>query len=413
MPKISFIIPVWNLWDMTKVCLESLVHCCAKDGLLDQIEIIVVDNNSSDATVTELASTLRALVPKTGYSIVLPENLGFAKACNIGAQKASGSLLFFLNNDTIMIEGCVPPLLRTLEINSKIGAVGPLLLYPGDKVQHAGICLNPSLELTYAYHLLPANYVAAQKQRFWQAITGAAFMVPKELFVQCGGFHEEYINGFEDLDLCCQIRKKGYVLTVAHKSRMYHYTSQTPGRFDHNAVNEALLGKRCPGLFAPDQHKVALEADLYPHLNPALKLYVRLAEAKEKALDLVFMQNFDEVRCLARLEKEPYWLNGYELLARYYEENQRWTEALDIRLQQAHLEPYGKNFASLEVCAAHTGDTDIMTNAKQYLVDYAEKTQDIDALQQRALRLQQWAIKNNDTALAKLFETWLQEHPVT
>ncbi len=410
MPKISFIIPVWNLWDMTKACLESLVRCCAKDGLLDQIEIIVVDNNSSDATVTELASTLHALVSKTGYSIVLPENLGFAKACNIGAQKATGSLLFFLNNDTIMMEGCVPPLLHTLERNAKIGAVGPLLLYPDDKVQHAGICFNPSLELIDAYHLLPANYVAAQKQRFWQAITGAAFMVPKELFIQCGGFYEEYINGFEDLDLCCQIRKKGYVLTVVHKSRMYHYTSQTPGRFNHNAANEALLSKRCSGLFAPDQHKIALEAELCPHLSPALKIYIRLAQAKEKALDCAFMQNFDESRCLARLEKEPYWLNGYELLARYYEENQRWTEALDIRLQQTRLEPCGKNFASLEVCAAHTGDTDAMMHVKQYVIDFEEKTQDRGALQRKAARLQQWAVKNNDIALAELFETWLQEH---
>ncbi len=413
MPKISFIIPVWNLWDMTKACLESLVHCCAKDELLDQIEVIVVDNNSSDATTTELEPMLQALFSKSGHKITLPENQGFARACNKGGEKAKGPLLFFLNNDTIMTEGCIAPLLHALDRNPKLGAVGPLLLYPGNKVQHAGICFSPSLELNHAHHLLPASYVTTQKQRFWQAITGAALLMPKDLFKQCGGFHEEYINGFEDLDLCCQIRQKGYKLTVVHKSRIYHHTSQTPGRFEHDAANAALLGKRSQGYFKPDQHVVALEASLTAHFSPDLELYISCTEAKEKALNLTFTQSFNEDRCKARLENDPYWLGGYNLLATYYEKRQRWPEALDMRLQQCRLEPLSNNFGSLGFCAANTGDTTIVANAKQCILDIREKTKDMKKLHHKALHLQQWALQNDDPALVELFNTWLQKHPLS
>ncbi len=413
MPKISFIIPVWNLWDMTKACLESLVNACAKDEILDQIEVIVVDNHSTDATSTELAPVLDALLAKQGRSISLPENLGFAKACNIGAQKTKGSLLFFLNNDTVVTDNFLPPLLQALERNPKLGAVGSLLLYPGNKVQHAGICFSPTLELMHAYHLLPAPYVIHQKQRFWQAITGAAMLMPKEIFFQCGGFHEEYINGFEDLDLCCQVRQRGYKLTVVHKSLIYHHTSQTPGRFEHDAANAALLGKRCAGQFRPDQHSIALEAGLAPILSPDLELYIRAAQAKEKALDLVFAQKFDEARCKERLEAEPYWLGGYEILAVHYEQNQRWDDALDMRLQQSRLEPTVQNFASLGLCAAFTGDTELVTHAKQCLIDIKEKTNNMRELHHKALRLQHFSVQNDDPALKAIFDRWLQENPLS
>ncbi len=413
MPKISFIIPVWNLWSMTNACLESLVTYCAKDGLLDQVEIVVVDNNSSDETSTALEPTLQALFGKNAHHFRLPENLGFAKACNLGAQKAKGSLLFFLNNDTILTENFLPPLLLALEKNSNLGAVGPLLLYPGDKVQHAGICFSPSLELMHAHHLMPASYVRAQKPRFWQAITGAALLMPKDIFTTCGGFHEEYINGFEDLDLCCHIRQKGYKLTAVHKSSVYHHTSQTPGRFTHDAANAALLGKRCTGYFRPDQHLLALEAGLRPLFTPDLELYTTLSKAKEQALHLVFTQNFDEKRCLERLESEPYWLDGYDFLAKHYESQQRWEEALDMRLHQARLYPLARIFASLGLCAAHTGDTDMVNHAKQSILTIKEKTQDLRALHHKALRLQHWAAQNDDIPLKDLFTQWIEENPLT
>ncbi len=409
MVKISIIIPARNLWEMTKACIESIAHSCEKDALLDAIEVLVVNNNSSDATSTELAPTLHALFAKRGRHIHLTQNQSVAKACNAGARAAKGDLLFFLNNGTRMTEGCLPPLLHALERNPKLGMVGPLLLAPDNKVQHAGIFFKPNLELAHAHFLMPASYIIPVKQRFWQAITGAAMLIPRQLFRECEEFHEGYINGLEDLDLCCRVREKGYKLTVVHKSIIYHHSSQTTESFAHDSANTALLGQRCQGCFTPDQHIMAMEMGLEAKFSPDLEMYVGLPAAKEKAYNLIFTQKFDEKNCIARLSTDPYWLGGYEILATYYEKTQRWQDALDIRLQQTRLAPLVKHFASLAYCAANTGDTDIVSNGKQRLHDAARKVNNMDTLLRSALSLKDLALHNNDEALEKLLEQWIEQ----
>ncbi len=410
MSQLSIIIPVWNLWEMTKACLESIAKVCAKDGLLESIEVIVVDNNSTDATCSELPHTLKKLFESRGHVLSMPDNMGFAKACNAGAKAAKSPLLFFLNNDTILMDGCLPPLLEALDNNPKLGMVAPLLLYPNNTIQHAGICFSPTLELTHAYHLLPADYVKTLKQRFWQAITGAALLMPAKVFLECDGFHESYVNGFEDIDLCCQVREKGYLLNVIHESTLYHLTSQTPGRFDYDDANAALLSRRCQGAFRPDQHKVALEAGFVPLLSPDLWLYTALPTAKEQAMTHMFSENFEEQRCKARLKQNPYWLGGYELLAKNYETKGMWQEALDVRTQVTQLAPLAHNYASMAFCAAHLQKIDIVKHAQHCLKDIINTLKNKEELLHKAMRLQTWAKHNNDPELEHIFSNWLKEH---
>ena len=85
---LSIIIPVWNKYNFTKACLEDLSRLP-----LDH-EIIVVDNDSTDETRAALEKNTRIAYKRN------KENLGFAKACNIGWSMASGPNMLFLNNDT-------------------------------------------------------------------------------------------------------------------------------------------------------------------------------------------------------------------------------------------------------------------------------------------------------------------------
>ncbi len=89
--KISIIIPVWILWNMTAACLRFL----AMHSREENVEIVVVDNGSTDATVSELKPLGRALWGAAFCPVRLSENLGFAKGCNAGAAAATGDLLFF------------------------------------------------------------------------------------------------------------------------------------------------------------------------------------------------------------------------------------------------------------------------------------------------------------------------------
>ncbi len=411
MAQLSIIIPVWNLWEMTETCLESLARTCAQDGLLASIEVIVVDNHSTDATATALAPTLKRLFKHHGHVLRMPKNEGFAKACNAGAKKAQNPILFFLNNDTVLTEGCLSPLLETLEKNPKLGIVGPLLLYPGNFVQHAGICVSPNLEIEHMHQFLPAPYVRSLKQRFWQAITGAAMLIPAKIFHDCQGFFEEYVNGFEDLDLCCAVRSKGYALNVVHKSIIYHHTSQTPGRFANDAQNSALLNTRYSGHFRPDMHKIALELGLRPLLSPSQELYINIPKAKEYALKQIFTENFDVERCKKQLENEPYWIDGYNLLASHFEKQKMWEEAMDMYLQTTRLAPLKAHFANLAVCAAYAGKQDILANAQKCLQSCINRTKDMQKLWKNAQKIQNWATQNDDPELERLFAQWQQEHP--
>src|SRR5438270_11903652 len=88
-PSASIVIPVWNQWQMTKGCLESLRPTL---GVRD--EVIVVDNGSEDGTAAGLATFPWIRV------VTNPENRGFAIACNQGLAEAKGDVVVFLNNDT-------------------------------------------------------------------------------------------------------------------------------------------------------------------------------------------------------------------------------------------------------------------------------------------------------------------------
>ena len=223
--RVSVVIPVWNLWDMTEPCLRSLAEHSAGENM----EVVVVDNHSTDATASELEPLGEALFGTAFKAVRMTENVGFARGCNAGAQAAGGDLLFFLNNDTTLTPGWLPPL-RAVMSDPKIGAAGPLLLYPDGTVQHCGIYVNPFNAVGHLYEHLPGSFAAARKPHPLQAITGAAIMLRKTQFEACGGFHEGFRNGFEDIDLCFALRAQGLKLRVESRSVIYHHTSRTPGR---------------------------------------------------------------------------------------------------------------------------------------------------------------------------------------
>ena len=85
----SVIIPAWNQWEYTRNCLNTIIETTPLEG----VEVIVVDNGSSDETKTELKTFSSKI--NTLKIIRNEENLGFAKACNQGGNSASGEYLIF------------------------------------------------------------------------------------------------------------------------------------------------------------------------------------------------------------------------------------------------------------------------------------------------------------------------------
>ncbi|WP_394026947.1 glycosyltransferase [Desulfovibrio falkowii] len=323
--KVSIIIPVWNLWDMTAACLRSLAMHTREEN----VEIVVVDNGSTDATTTKLEALGRALWGAAFCPVRLTANLGFAGGCNAGAAAATGDLLFFLNNDTTVTPGWLPPLREALG-RQCMGAVGPLLLYPNGTIQHCGIFFTPFLQVGHLYEGFPGGHPVPRNKRPLQAITGAAMLLRKDVFWECGGFFEGFRNGFEDLDLCFELRGKGYALAVEGRSVIVHHTSQTPGRFDHDNANGMLFCQRQARRLRPDLHILAALDGYELRLGPNLGHWLELPEAVEEKRNADFDARFtaNEEACRAELEHEPLWRGGWHRLMDMLEARGDMTAAL-------------------------------------------------------------------------------------
>lgn len=409
-PAVSIIIPVWNLWEMTLACLESL----ALHTDIQNIEVIVVDNGSTDSTATALLPTGQSLFGSRFQSIRHEENRGFAKACNAGARNAKAPLLFFLNNDTLLTANWLPPLQKTLESSPFLGMVGPLLLLPGTgRVQHCGIVFAPTLEVSHLYALFPGSHPLIRKGRTVQALTGAAFLLPKEVFFRCDQFHEGYINGFEDMDLCCRIRQHNLRLACVPESVIYHLTSQTPGRADHDGPNARLLNQRHPGGFVPDQHRMGAEDGFIPRLSAALELYLSLPPLLEQSLTTALSRSFNEDRCRARLEAQPLWEGGYTLLAQYLESQGQWADAVDTLSTQVHFFPHPNHALTLARAAAKAGESALARIATEAASNLVNSAKDMAALNLKAAALSKWSQEAGDVALHAILKQWQESQALS
>ncbi|MBQ7617271.1 MAG: glycosyltransferase family 2 protein, partial [Desulfovibrio sp.] len=253
--KSSIIIPVYNQWNLTRKCLYSL----AKTINGQNIEIIVVDNASSDQTPKAVPFVGEKLFGKNFTYIRNEVNRNFAGATNQGAKIAKGEYLIFLNNDTEVLPNWYEPLLSDFQQFTKIAATGPILLYPpsepfGYTIQHLGVYVGPFRLIDHLYEGISAASHLAQKRRFFQIITAACMMIPRHIFMSIGLFEEKFVNGLEDIDLCLRLNEKNYSFTVNPNAKVIHYQSQTPGRHDKEKENSAYLNNKSLYLASPDYH---------------------------------------------------------------------------------------------------------------------------------------------------------------
>jgi GT2 family glycosyltransferase len=221
-PVVSIIVPVYNQFAYTFNCLESLSVNLSTDLAY---EIIIVNDASTDETLEQLASLVKGIKVLTNA-----ENSGFIRSCNYGASQAKGKYLYFLNNDTRILENCVESLVKIITNNPQVGAVGSKLIYANSKLQEAGgIIWNSADGWNYGRLDSPDepeyNYV-----RPVDYCSGASLLVPADLFKQLGGFSQDFIPAYyEDTDLCFAIRELGYQVIYQPQSNVIHYEGITSG----------------------------------------------------------------------------------------------------------------------------------------------------------------------------------------
>lgn len=245
-PRISIIIPAWNNLGLNRRCLESIFHHRQQVSA----EVVVVDNGSTDGSLEffrdqEAAGRIRLLANES--------NLGFAKACNQGAREAEGELLLFLNNDTEALHGWLDALDQCVQAHPQAAVVGAKLLYPDESIQHAGVVFTNAWRVQHIYKGFHRLHPAVNKEREFQAVTGACMLVRRDVFMEVEGFFEGYVNGLEDLDLCLRIRKLGWQVYYTPFCEVVHHESKTPGRMLHETFNFRIFQVRWQGSITRDE----------------------------------------------------------------------------------------------------------------------------------------------------------------
>lgn len=233
-PRVSVIVVSFNAADELAGCLRALAalpEVVADPGLA---EVIVADNGSSDASVAAArAAYPAAIVVENGA------NLGFAKACNIGAARAGAPLLFFLNPDARAQPGALANAIAYFEAHDDVAMAGCKLLDATGRVtESAGefdtwwqAFLRSSAwgELPFfqpmsnGYELRRWGYAS---ERDVDIVVGAAMFVRRRAFEELGGFDERFFLYHEEIDFAHRLRDRGQRVVFLPQCVAVHKSEQ-------------------------------------------------------------------------------------------------------------------------------------------------------------------------------------------
>ena len=220
-------------------CLDSLQTTAYPP---DRLEIIVVDNNSSDPdmlrflSAAEMQGRIRLLRDREAFS--------YSRINNRAAGLASGEVFVFLNNDTEVNQANWLQRMIAYALQPGIGVVGAKLLYPDRTVQHAGIVLGIQGVAGHAHVGLTEDDGGyrnlANATREVSAVTGACIAIRQAIFAELGGFDEALSVAFSDVLLCLDAVARGYRNIIISEPLIIHHKSRTRG-FDDTPAKVALF----------------------------------------------------------------------------------------------------------------------------------------------------------------------------
>ena len=223
----STIIVSYNTFALTRAAVETAL--AAADGLAH--EVIVVDNHSPDDSAARLRTAFPATEHPNIHILANTENAGFSKANNQGAARAQGTVLFFLNPDTLAHGQTVRTLFDFLTSHPEAGAAGPHVLN-ADGTDQPSTASFMTVRGILRHHL-PVGSLLRGKDRRQDVIpsttqpvdivNGCALALRREAFDAVGGWDTSYFMYAEEAELCYALRQAGYTNYFVREAQITHY----------------------------------------------------------------------------------------------------------------------------------------------------------------------------------------------
>jgi len=253
-PLLSIVLVFYQQAHLSFLCLQSLLEYANVS-----YELIIVDNNSTDAT-TDLLDAI------DGASVIRnTENLGFVKAVNQAADAATGDYILLLNNDALIERDSLTNALAVIDGDDSVGAVGAKIKLLDGSTQEAGsIIWNDGACLGYGRGKSPQSY-EFMYQRDVDYCSGAFLLFRRSSFEALDGFDLDYAPAYyEESDFCIRLQKQGKRIVYVPNSQITHYefassgglTGATKLQAEHREVLCAKHADFLSGQFANDSANI-------------------------------------------------------------------------------------------------------------------------------------------------------------
>ena len=227
-PLVSLVIPTRDNGAILKGAIESIRHKTE----YAKLEIIIVDNASATPETLEyLAQVARDPIVRV---LRYEKPFNYSAINNFAAQHCRGSILGLLNDDVVVINADWLTELVSHAVRPEVGAVGAMLYYPDQTIQHAGIAVGFGQSALNLYNGRPRSscgyHSRAELVQNYSAVTGACLLTRADVFAQVRGLDESNLAvAFNDVDYCLRVREEGYLVTWTPYAELYHLESISRG----------------------------------------------------------------------------------------------------------------------------------------------------------------------------------------
>lgn len=266
LPRITLCIPTRDRVDLLSNCVEGLLHRTDWPNL----EVIIVDNGSVEP---ETLAYMRDIIDDKRVKVIRYDGeFNFSRLNNIGASHASGLLFGLINNDLLVKDSNWLRIMASHAVRPNVGAVGALLYYGDDTIQHAGVVLGIGGVASHIHKRLPMGkpgyYGRTVVTQDVSSVTGACLLTRLDLYLDIGGLDEaSFPVAYNDIDFCLKVRSRGLRVILAPDAQLYHLESLSrgldndPAKRARLARDKALMNERWGSILMTD-----------PFYNPNLSL---------------------------------------------------------------------------------------------------------------------------------------------
>jgi N-acetylglucosaminyl-diphospho-decaprenol L-rhamnosyltransferase len=240
---------VTRAWAAVVVTYEAgplLVECVRSvlaDSSAGEVELVVVDNGSSDGSV----DALRREIPDA-HVITAPGNLGYSRAANLGIAATRAPIVAVMNSDLTVEAGTAKAMLARFDEEAALGACGPRI-HNLDGTDYPSARRSPSVPLAVAHGLLglwwPTNPFTTKyrqlnadpsRPRSVDWVSGAAVWLRRSALDAVGGWDERYFMYMEDLDLCWRLRRAGFDVAYEPAGVVTHVQGASTSRIPYRML---------------------------------------------------------------------------------------------------------------------------------------------------------------------------------